>query len=281
MHLVDSLHFFLQQLRELQYHSPYLEPIYFENHFAIYAIDEPGGHGWYAVNQVIKVGEIAHEVNAEIMIYQDGGGELPMFEAMSKHLDVWVPPFEWLALDKPEMNVMRNTGKFLWSYNCSYTSSRPIGPNIKNINLIYEYRAAALHALRNGATGIGYWVFKAGSENQWSRIKFEYSLVYPGKTKNVTSRRWEAVREGVEDYRIVIALKRYLAKEDLDKNVRDKIEKLISVDLPELIDPAAQAVNYGQSRSVIDNLASEEKMDKFRGEMIECVKLLLENGGNK
>ncbi|MEN8191419.1 MAG: glycoside hydrolase domain-containing protein [Bacteroidota bacterium] len=246
------------------------------NHFALYAVDEPGGHGWNAVNKVIRVGEIAHEVNKNIMIYQDGGGELPMFKAMSKQLDVWVPPFEWLPLDIPEMDVMRNTGKHLWSYNCTYTSARPTGPNIKNINLFYEFRTAALLALRNGATGIGYWVYEAGNENQWSRCKFEYNLVYPGRTKPVTSRRWEAVREGIEDYRIVSALKNYLTKDDLDKNVKDKIKHLINVCLPELVDPPAQAVKYGQSRNVIDNLANEQKMNDFRMKLIECVRDVIE-----
>jgi len=245
------------------------------NHFALYPVDEPGGHGWEAVNKVIQIGEIAHSVNTDIMIYQDGGGELPMFKAMAKQLDVWVPPFDWLSLKIPEMDVMRNTGKLLWSYNCIYSSARPVGPNIKDINLFYEFRTAALLALRTGATGIGYWVYKSGNKDLWSRNKFEYSLVYPGRTNPVTSRRWEAVREGIEDYRILSALNKYLSKKDLDKNVRDKIEHLINVSLPELVDPAAQAVQYGQSRSVIDNLASEEKMDQFREEMIESIKSFL------
>lgn len=36
-------------------------------------------------------------------------------------------------------------------------------------------------------------------------------------------------------------------------------------------------VLYGQSRSVIDNLASEDMMDRFREEMIECVRSVLKN----
>ncbi len=250
-------------------------------HFALYPIDEPGGQGWNAVNKLIQVGEIAHEVNQDIMIYQDGGGELPMFKAMSKQLDVWVPPFEWLPLKKPEMDVMKNTGELLWSYNCTYTSARPVGPNIKDINLIYEFRTAALLAMRNGATGIGYWGYLVGSENQWARAKNEYSLVYPGRTKSVTSRRWEAVREGIEDYRILTALQKDMNNKELDKNTRKKIEHLINVSLPELVDPAARAVKYGQSRSVIDNLASEEKMDKFREEMIDCVKSVINSDKSK
>ena len=242
------------------------------DHFALYSVDEPGGHGWDAVNKVIRVGEIAHEVNPKIMIYQDGGGELPMFEAMAKQLDVWVPPFEWLPLDKPEMDVMRNHGELLWSYNCTYTSARPVGANVKNINLFYEFRMAALLALRNGSTGIGFWVYKAGSENQWSRNKFEYSLVYPGKTKSVTSRRWEAVREGIEDYRILKALINYSNEKGVDSKLKAKIDHIINVSLPQLVDPSAEAVKYGQPRSIIDNLANEEKMNKFREEILSCIK---------
>ena len=41
-------------------------------------------------------------------------------------------------------------------------------------------------------------------------------------------------------------------------------------------DPVSLAVKYGQSRSVLDNLANEWKMNQFREEMIGCIKSLLE-----
>ncbi|MCX6225380.1 MAG: ChbG/HpnK family deacetylase, partial [Bacteroidia bacterium] len=246
------------------------------DHYALYPIDEPGGSGWKAVNKVVQFGEMAHAVNPDVMLYQDGGGELPMFEAMSKYLDVWCPPFDWLADKSPEMNVMRTTGKSLWSYNCSYSSSRPVGPNIKNINLIYEYRTAALLAMRNGASGIGYWCYNSVSENPWSRIKLEYNLVYPGATKSITSRRWEAVREGIEDYRILAALKEYLKTEvSLDEKVRKKIEHLINISLPNLVDPGYQAMKLGQPREVFDFVCSDSKMADFRNEMMACIQSVL------
>ena len=241
--------------------------------FALYPIDEPGGTGWKAVNQVVQFGEVVHGINPDIMIYQDGGGELPMFEAMSKYVNVWSPTIDWVADKSAEMNVMRTKKKFLWSYNCSYASSRPVGPNIKNINLIYEFRTAALLALRNDVTGIGFWCYNINSGNLWSRITQEYNLVYPGVTKSVTSRRWEAVREGIEDFRIVTALKKYLNSEmNPDAAVRKSIEHLINVSLPDLIDPGYQAMKLGQSREVFDQVCSELKMDGFRNEMISCVK---------
>ena len=53
---------------------------------------------------------------------------------------------------------------------------------------------AALFAFRHGATGIGFWCYNQGGD-PWGRMDMEYALVYPGRTKPVTSRRWEAARE--------------------------------------------------------------------------------------
>ena len=244
------------------------------NQFALYPIDEPGGNGWNAVNQVVKFGAIANSVNPDVMIYQDGGGELPMFQAMSKSVNVWSPTIDWIADKTPEMDIMRTKKKFLWSYNCSYASSRPVGPNIKNINLIYEFRTAALLALRNGASGIGFWCYNLGAENPWSRIKQEYNLVYPGKTKSITSRRWEAVREGIEDYRILEALKSAQNDATLDPSVIQSIDHLINTSLPEFVDPGYQAMKLGFSREVFDFISSDLKMTNFRAEMMSCIQLL-------
>ncbi|NIA29041.1 MAG: DUF4091 domain-containing protein, partial [Actinobacteria bacterium] len=243
------------------------------NHFALYPIDEPGGHGWDTVNRLVKFGQIVRAINLDVMLYQDGGGELPMFKAMATCVDVWVPPMDWLPEETPEMDVMRNTGKFLWSYNCAYSSARPVGPNIKNINLLYEFRTAALQALRCGASGIGYWCYNAGRQDPWQRITLEYNLVYPGRNGPITSRRWEAVREGIEDYRILAALQDSLKQDNISADARSRIEHLLNVSLPQLVDPGFQAViKLGLSREAIDNVMNEQKMDAFRNEMIECVR---------
>jgi len=244
------------------------------NQFALYPIDEPGGSGWKAVNQLVQLGLISKGINPEVMIYTDGGGELPMFQAMAKCLDIWSPTIDWVADKTPEMNVMRTKGKLLWSYNCSYASSRPVGPNIKNINLIYEFRTAALLALRNGVSGIGFWCYNLSGENPWSRIKLEYNLVYPGISKSITSRRWEAVREGIEDYRIIDALKKHLREPNADAEICKNIAHLINVSLPALVDPGYRAMKLGQSREVFDRVCSESKMDGFRDEMMACVKMV-------
>ncbi|MBI3849458.1 MAG: VCBS repeat-containing protein [Verrucomicrobia bacterium] len=243
------------------------------NHFALYPFDEPGGVGWSAVNQLVAFGKQVRAVNPGIMLYMDGGGELPMFQAMAPVMDIWTPSIYMLAEKTPLMDVVRRNGKMLWSYNCGYAYTRPIGPNIKNMNLIGDYRNAALLAFRHGATGIGYWCYNLGGD-PWGRVDMEYQLVYPGRTKPVTSRRWEAVREGIEDYRILAALRKLLVTDGdarLGAATRDRIKHLLEFSLPGMIDQSLEEMTRGLGRNVIDASNNDATIRAFRREMIECV----------
>jgi len=243
-------------------------------HFALYPIDEPGGYGWLLVNKLVEFGKVVRACNPKVMLYVDGGGEEPMFQAMAPVMDIWTPSIYQLAEDSPEMKIMRSNGQMLWSYNCGYGFSRPVGPNLKNINIIAEYRTAALFALRHGATGIGYWCYNAGGENPWERIKYEYNIVYPGRSKPVTSRRWEAVREGIEDFRILLALKHRLEETGdraINGDLQSKIKHLLEVSLPELVDQGYQEMTIGLARNVLDASNNDQRLNAFRREMLECV----------
>ncbi|MFH1742443.1 MAG: PQQ-binding-like beta-propeller repeat protein [bacterium] len=246
------------------------------DHFGLYPLDEPGGHGWHAVDQMVEFGKIVREANPDVMVYVDGGGELPMFEAMAPYIDIWCPGIFMLPEDSPEMKVIRSTGKMIWSYNCGYSYARPVGPNLKNINIIAEYRTAALFAFRFDTTGIGYWCYNSGGD-PWTRVEHEYMLVYPGRSGPVTSRRWEAVREGIEDFRILTALKERLnatGNARLKEDARARIGHLLEISLPEMIDQSFKEMNIGLGRNVMDASNSDATMNAFRKEMMDCVSLL-------
>lgn len=247
------------------------------NHFALYPIDEPGGVGWGAVNQLVAFGKQVRAANPDVMLYMDGGGELPMFEAMAPCMDIWVPSIYMLAEKTPLMDVVRKTGKMLWSYNCAYGYSRPAGPNLKNMNIIADYRAAAPFAFRHGSTGIGFWCYNLGGD-PWGRIDMEYMLVYPGRTKPVPSRRWEAVREGIEDYRILSALRKRLSPENgtkLTEDARTRLQHLLEVSLPTWMDQSFREMTLGLGRDAIDASNNDATVGAFRREMIECVEAVV------
>jgi outer membrane protein assembly factor BamB len=242
-------------------------------HFALYPFDEPGGTGWSPINQIVELGKLVRAINPEVMMYVDGGGELSMFQAIAPYIDVWCPPINMLTEKTPVMDVVRKHGKMLWSYDCGYGYSRPVGANLKNMNLVGNYRNAALFAFRHNATGIGYWCYNLGGD-PWGRVDMEYMLVYPGRTKPITSRRWEAVREGIEDYRIAAALRKRLAEDaggSVSAAARARIERLFQVSLPGLLDQSYAEAALGLGRNVIDASNNDATVNAFRSEMLECV----------
>jgi len=250
------------------------------NRFALYPIDEPGGHGWSAVNKIVAFGKMVRAADPDVKIYIDGGGERPMFEAMAPYVDIWCPGISQLAEDSPEMKVVRASGKTLWSYDCGYGYARPIGANIKDINIVGQFRTAALFASRHKATGIGFWSYNIG-QDMWGRTHHEYPLVYPGRTRPVTSRRWEAVREGIEDCRILGSLRRRLNTDGnvkLSDSLRARIRSLLGVRLPEMIDQSFEEMSLGLARNVLDASASDSTIAAFRKEMMDCVESVAGSG---
>lgn len=238
-------------------------------HFALYPIDEPGGNGWNAVNQLVAFGKCVREVRPDVQIYMDGGGELPMFEAMAPIIDIWCPALGMLAEDSPEMKLIRGTGKQIWSYDCGYGYTTAARASLKDTNIIAEYRRAAIFAVRYNATGIGFWCYNIGPD-AWTRVENDYPIVYPGRTKPVTSKRWEAVREGIEDARILMALRQRLQTTP-DEEVRRRLQHLFETSLPAIFETSLKEVILGLGRHAIDLTNSEENLNAFRNEMLDCV----------
>ena len=121
------------------------------------------------------------------------------------------------------MAFLRESGKAIWSYDCGYAYARPTGANTKIINVAGQYRMAAPFGFSFGATCIGYWSYNIG-EPMWDPVRYEYPLVYLNEDNtNTSSRRWEAVREGMEDARILIALRASLADPSTSDAARTRI----------------------------------------------------------
>lgn len=243
------------------------------DHFAFYPIDEPGGFGWEHVNKMVAFGKMLRAANPKAMLYVDGGGELPMFEAMAPYMDIWCPGISMLAENSKTMDVVRHSGRMLWSYDCGYAYSRPVGPNIKNINIPAQFLTAPIFTFRHNATGLGYWCYNIG-DSLWGRTQFEYPLVYPGRTKPVSSRRWEAVREGLEDFRILTALRNQAKDTTVDAATRERIRVLLEVRLPALIDKSFEEAKRGLARYVLDAGMNEALYNGLRKEIMDCAEAL-------
>jgi outer membrane protein assembly factor BamB len=242
------------------------------DHFALYPYDEPGGNGWQTVNALVAFGQQVKAACPHIKIYMDGGAELPMVQKLAPYIDIWCPGIGEPADSSPEMTAIRNTGKTLWTYECGYGYTTAMAANLKDTNIVAEYRVSALFALRWGATGIGFWSYNIGP-NPWQRVAIDYPIVYPGKPKPVTSRRWEAVRQSIQDARILIALRQREA-DITDPTIKRRIEALFSQALPALLDRSHQEVVAGIGRAALSQSQNDATIAAFRTEMLDCVENL-------
>jgi len=237
--------------------------------FALYPIDEPGGAGWNAIDTFAEFSRLVKAAAPDIRIYVNGGAEMPMLRKIGPYVDIWCPGLGQLAEASEEMAFIRATGKEIWSYDCGYGFTTAIRAPLKDTVTIAEYRTSALFALRHGGQGIGFWCYNIGPD-AWMRVENDYPMVYPGRDKPVTSRRWEAVREGLEDARILMALRSHLADVQ-DAAVRECIQHLLRVSLPALVDRSHREVLVGLGRSAFAASINERTLREFREEMLDCV----------
>jgi hypothetical protein len=242
-----------------------------EKHIALYPHDEPGGQGWDTVKDYIAFGRVALKAYPGLQFYVNGGGGLPMAQALNEVASVWCQGYYQMAEGVPGAKFQKTTGKTLWTYDCGYSYARPVGVNVKTINVVSQFRMTAVHALGFGVTGIGYFSYNHGG-SMWGPIAEEYSLVYVNPDGTTTSsRRWEGVREGMEDARILIALKAKLSDPSVSADAKAKIRHLLDVTVPRVTWQALDGVFMGVARYVLDAAGNDATVSEFRREMMDCV----------
>jgi hypothetical protein len=197
-----------------------------------------------------------------------------MFEAMAPVIDIWCPGLGQYATEPEKTAVIRAPGKQLWSYDCGYANATASGRTLKGGDVIAAYRTAAICAFHYGLTGAGFWTSITGAEDPWQRTEgYDYMMLYPGRTRPVTSRRWEAVREGIEDFRILAALRARLdatGQAALDEATRARITHLLEVSVPGLVD---ESMNYQEIPQHLD-----EALAAVGSEMMDCVAAVARSG---
>lgn len=186
--------------------------------FALYPVDEPGLNDGL-VEHYIRMAELAREADPKILMYTDPVGRITEDELrrMLPLVDIWCPNRNGLILDKnntSKLDLILKSGKTVWMYECD--------GNAKHQSPLGYYRGQAWLAWHYGITGIGFWSYCTSEDDPWFRpgMRHDYLLVYPGQGV-VSSKRWEAVRDGIEDYSMLWYLRK--KTELADPNVSQDI----------------------------------------------------------
>lgn len=131
-------------------------------------------------------------VDPRLRLFSDRMGTPAEVKRFAPYVDYWCPHFA--ALAKPGLKTMRETGHPIWTYDCG--SGKAVAPT--------HNRALPWCAWRYRLEGVCYWTYFSSYGDTWNDFDFDHpdwSKVYPGRTgEPVSSKRWEAWREGLEDW---------------------------------------------------------------------------------
>jgi hypothetical protein len=180
--------------------------------FALYPFDESLCDAFYQLAGLIR------EIDPNVQIYANSFGSGPAdFERFSGLVDIWCVP-KRPATEHPDwMRRIQTFGKPVWVYDAD-------GPGKAN-DPYYYYRQMAWWAFKHGLQGVGFWVY---ADTEMPPLSWDdtgtalgyYGVVYGGSANHVESghelivpsRRWEAWRQGIEDYEYLRVLQDEIAK---------------------------------------------------------------------
>ncbi len=179
--------------------------------WALYPVDEPGlDYGGNAQRQV-EYGELFRAADPRMRIYTDPVPGLSQrdYDRIAPYVDIWCPNMRLVSgmlVNDARINAIRTSGKPIWSYECV--------AQVRSLSPLRYNRANAWRADYFGLDGIGFWTHSTTQVDPWitdTTKNDEYALVYPGDVP-VSSVRWEAVRDGIEDIGAIRVLEAALAE---------------------------------------------------------------------
>jgi outer membrane protein assembly factor BamB len=173
--------------------------------FALYPFDEAYGPFF---DDLLSHARFVKEIDPRVRIYADLGGILPTSEQLLEArgcVDIYQPWQGHFEDEAPAwLGELKKTGKPVWMYRESN--------NMKELSPLGYYRRMPWLAWERGLTGFGIYCYIYGDPwmaSEWDSN--EFGLVYPTESGVAPSKRWEAVREGIQDYEALWLLRRGVA----------------------------------------------------------------------
>jgi len=163
--------------------------------WAFYPVDEPGIRGGVLIERLERIARFVKSLDRNVQFYTDPfrGMTVADHERLVDVLDI-VQPTQYgvvLAENTDRIDYLRTTDQTHWIYEARARVKEDVAPTY--------YWEQIWTAWEIGFTGIGYWTYCSTGFDLWEAAA-DYALVYQGAKRPVPSRRWQAVRIGIEDY---------------------------------------------------------------------------------
>ena len=183
--------------------------------FALYPFDETLCDEFYELAKLIK------SIDPKVRVYANSFGKGPkQFMRFRELIDIWCLQDSHCIWHPKWLEAIKGFGKEVWTYEC-------LGPAKAKDPYSY-YRLLPWRAFTRGQTGAGFWVYHDGLNYKNVAVPWDdtlkprgyYGVIYGAQTSPlgklseniVSSRRWEAWREGVEDYQYLYELQQAINK---------------------------------------------------------------------
>lgn len=188
--------------------------------FAFYPVDEPRNDDEVAI--LLETAKLIKEVDSRLEIYTTLG-KLSSFDVMQAKNNVDIFQVLLSDLTDARVKVLKSLDKEIWTYTAEGggKSASPIG----------YYRSQAWTSFQGGAGGIGFWAYAdiGWSGTAWDDFdgkRPDFSVIYEGSNGPLSSKRWEAWREGVEDYELLVMARQKLKTGKEVEEFNAKIESV-------------------------------------------------------
>ena len=204
--------------------------------FCFQVIDEPGEGEKRTEKAVARAREIKKKnPNIQLSVTLGGTSTLKVAKQFAPYIDIWIPHlgkfFPETERGKKLYSFLRSTGKPIWTYQCSNP--------MDSLDIMDYYRLYPWKVWKLGLDGCAYWIYDGWVGDPWDvfdvkhpkhtgSTQYDNGMIYSSADKNkvIDSRRWEAFREGLEDYEYLYILKERAEKYDR-KDVKEWLEKVV------------------------------------------------------
>ena len=189
--------------------------------WALYPYDEPSTPYTETTLNLVKVAKVIREADPNILIYTDptSGTTMETVDMLRDLIDIWCPSSELLErLGNDLVPAAKEVGTFVWYYDAPGRS--------KTLSPLGHYRPWMWYAWNMGFSGAGWWVFSNHGPDRWEGPNPTgnfFCTAYDCPAGVVTSRRWEATREGIEDYEYLYLLREAIADAEARGVPADKL----------------------------------------------------------
>jgi len=133
-------------------------------------------------------------------------------------LDVWCSGV--FTLDFAGMEDARRNGKGFWCYPNFVATNRGVP---KAGRMAYGFGF-----WRSGYSGLIPWHYQAPCGNPFNDFDASYGdwcTVYPGADGPIPTQRWEAMREGIDDYKYIYTLESYIQRAKKDGKAKEEADQ--------------------------------------------------------